>query len=324
MKKFTIILSDICIWNYHELLTFLITNQKKDVLLHLNFEGVCLTNIGLYKLLDQFEFKSVTIVTSNWLEKHSKYKIVLSKLDNHLRAYPKILDNTIFHQWNNKKIFGVFFNRPTWYRIGIATYLNSFQKNKSLIHFISDPLNEDKRSLFELQPLFRYDPTMVKYFINNLDDFPKIQINDNFDKIPDANRQRISTYNMTYNVRDLYINFLIDIVAESIVRGDSFFPTEKITRPILLKKPFIIMGSRNYLNYIKQLGFKTFGSFWDESYDYYDNKDRYLQILNLIEILSKKELKELQSIYQNMQEILDHNYNLLINRKYLKSINYVK
>ena len=31
--------------------------------------------------------------------------------------------------------------------------------------------------------------------------------------------------------------------------------------------PFIVLGPKGYLHNLKRLGFKTFGTFWNESYD---------------------------------------------------------
>jgi hypothetical protein len=93
---------------------------------------------------------------------------------------------------------------------------------------------------------------------------------------------------------------------------------------MLLKKPFIIFGSQDYLLYLRQMGFKTFYNFWDEDYDGFETKDRYVRILKLINELSTKSIDELTDMYLGMQEILDHNYNLLITQEFSKKINYVE
>jgi hypothetical protein len=72
------------------------------------------------------------------------------------------------------------------------------------------------------------------------------------------------------------------------------------------------------------MGFKTFYDFWDEDYDGYQGKERFSRILHLINDLSKKSIKELETMYWDMQYILDHNYNLLLTQQYKKQITYVK
>lgn len=83
------------------------------------------------------------------------------------------------------------------------------------------------------------------------------------------------------------------------------------------------MGSKCFLIHLRQMGFRTFHDFWDEDYDGHYPHDRYAKILKLIDELSKKSIEELQDMYTNMKPILDHNYNLLIEKKFTKEITYV-
>jgi hypothetical protein len=124
----------------------------------------------------------------------------------------------------------------------------------------------------------------------------------------------------TDQLSKFYTDFLIDIVAETWVSGQSFYPTEKTVRPMLLKKPFIVFGSRDYLDYLHQMGLKTFNNFWSEDYDGYADQNRYTKILKLIDDLSKKSPGELQQMYRDMQNILEHNYNLVTTHSYLRDI----
>jgi hypothetical protein len=118
----------------------------------------------------------------------------------------------------------------------------------------------------------------------------------------------------------MYRDIFVDIVAETHVAGKTFFPTEKTIRPMWLRKPFIIFGSKNYLCYLRQMGFRTFGDFWDEDYDGYEAADRFLKIQLLIDLLASKSFNELEKMYWDMQYTLDHNYNLLMSQQYNKHI----
>jgi hypothetical protein len=117
-----------------------------------------------------------------------------------------------------------------------------------------------------------------------------------------------------------YKDIFVDILSESHVAGNTFFPTEKTTRPMWLKKPFIIFASKDYLDYLHQMGFRTFSDFWDETYDGYEGRDRYLKILELIDTIAKKSRSELNEMYQAMKFTLDHNYNMLHTQAYNTNI----
>jgi hypothetical protein len=57
----------------------------------------------------------------------------------------------------------------------------------------------------------------------------------------------------------------VSIVSETTQM--EFFPTEKIFKSLMLGHPFILFGGRHSLRKLRDLGFKTFGSVIDESYD---------------------------------------------------------
>jgi len=94
--------------------------------------------------------------------------------------------------------------------------------------------------------------------------------------------------------------------------------SEKTIRAILYMNPFVINGDVGTLAYLQDLGFKTFGDFWDESYDLIQNIDeRQKEIIKIIKNLENKNLKEL---YNKMRPILEHNRNVLMNTDWLKTL----
>ena len=315
MNKFKIIPADTFIWNKIELIQFLTHNQGKDIVIDTSEEGCSLHAVGLYTLLDCFKFSSVTIICNNIIESHDRYSIVGYKFFKFFDVGPSKYSN--FWHWSQLKIFGAFYNRPLWHRIGLASNLEASYKDVTLLNFRADPHNEDNRQFFELQQLFNYCPNSAALFLQVKDCFPQqIETVDGY--TPGAQTQQ-----HTDQLCAFYPDILIDIVAETFVKGDSFFVTEKTIRPILMKKPFIIMGPKNFMIYLRQMGFRTFYEYWDEDYDGFSLKQRYKMILSLIDHLSHKSKNELDQMYQSMQEILDHNYNLLISKQYNTNIKYV-
>ena len=89
---------------------------------------------------------------------------------------------------------------------------------------------------------------------------------------------------------------------------------------MLLKKPFIVFASQNYLDYLHQMGFKTFCNYWNENYDGFSERDRFIKILKLIDSIVAMPSHELKSMYNDMQSVLDHNYNLLLSQQFSKNI----
>lgn len=315
MTKFDIVPASNYIWNQLELIDFLLQNQGHDIMLTTNAEGCCCCAIGLYDLLDKFQFKSVTIVTANPFEHHDHYQIKSAHSWRFLSVSTAVEDR--YHCWNKRKIFGTIYGRPLWHRIGIAAHLLVHHRRLSLIGCRADVHNVDNRELFEVSRLFQHDPDSLQKFSSNWQQFPMLL--KNLDRYTPGEQHTDGYISQTKRV---YADFLIDIVAETFTDGDCFFVTEKTVRPMMLKKPFIIFGSKHYLLYLRRMGFRTFADFWNEDYDGYEGRERFVRILDLIDSLAQKSKDELERMYWGMQYSLDHNYNLLLNQSYNRTINF--
>lgn len=103
---------------------------------------------------------------------------------------------------------------------------------------------------------------------------------------------------------------LFHVVTETIFYDNKLHLTEKIFKPIVVKRPFLLVGSQGSLNYLKSYGFRTFDKWIDESYDTVENHDlRIEKIVCELEKLCKLTKTQLDQMYNEMQEILIYNYN---------------
>ena len=311
-NRFVLLPANDFIWNYDALLEFLIRNQGQSILLDTNTEGVCLQTAGVYKLLQKFNFNSVKIHTSNLLEHHDQYQVHMRKPLQFFTV--KHTNYTEYHHWNTRKIFAGLYNRPLWYRLGLAAEMQVNYQEQSVINLRADPHDVDQTMLFEVQKLFENAPDSFAKFAQVVHTWPRqIEQQDGYTK---GN----NTTGHTDQLMHFYTDFLIDIVAETWTQGDCFFPTEKTVRPMLLKKPMIVMGPKNHLAYLRQMGFRTFADFWDESYDGYEGADRYVRVLTLINQLATKSTSELETMYWDMEYTLQYNFDLLKNQNYQQTI----
>jgi hypothetical protein len=310
MNQFCIGCTSDRIWNLIDLIKFLVENQHQKIEITLEPEAICLTNLGVYDILDCFEFEQVNIFTWNPLEHHNRYQIHL-KSNNFWFKKTHNIDPTL-HSWDTKKIFFCFYHRPTAARLGIASHVNNRYPEKSLIHF-SAPVDDDNLSQFELDKLLKYDNAAIESAGQLISKLPCLLGST-------AQYTAFRGYDYSDPLTLCYQNILVDLVVESHVAGNTFFPTEKTTRPMCLKKPFIIFGSANYLEYLRQMGFRTFSDFWSEDYDGYEGKERYFRICALIDDIATRSVTDLESMYYDMQYTLDHNYKLLQTQTYQPAI----
>ena len=86
--------------------------------------------------------------------------------------------------------------------------------------------------------------------------------------------------------------------------------SEKTYKPIALKMPFILIDQPYSLRRLRDLGYKTFYSLWDESYDdIEDPKKRMETVVDLVAYLNSR--KDFLDIIESCEDIVNHNFNLL-------------
>jgi hypothetical protein len=104
-------------------------------------------------------------------------------------------------------------------------------------------------------------------------------------------------------------NSLLQVVTETVYEEDTLHLTEKIFKPIVMQMPFVLVGAKNNLEYLRSYGFKTFGDFWDESYDSMDNNDRISAVIKVLKDLNNLSLKEKAQLQKQIAPIVQHNFD---------------
>jgi len=103
---------------------------------------------------------------------------------------------------------------------------------------------------------------------------------------------------------------IVHLVTETVFNYPNIFLSEKTFKPFINKRPFLLASSPGCLKNLQDLGFKTFNDYWDESYDAItDPVDRIIAIVDILEALCQLPFSHLLNMLDNMQPILEHNYN---------------
>lgn len=114
------------------------------------------------------------------------------------------------------------------------------------------------------------------------------------------------------NVIELYDRAFCDLVVESVT--ENIFWTEKTARPIMLGKPFFIIGAPGINTRLKDYGFKLYDELFDYSEDDNPNLEHRIScIVHQIKALEKQDLTEIYAalkdkIYYNCRH-LEHIIN---------------
>jgi hypothetical protein len=77
--------------------------------------------------------------------------------------------------------------------------------------------------------------------------------------------------------------------------------------------PFIIVGTRGSLQYLRSYGFRTFEGIWDESYDLAEDDVRIERIASLLRSLDELSPEGKQDLFEMACPIVEHNWNHFYN-----------
>ena len=287
-----------------------------------------------------FEKNDIIIVTANMIAKERHEKIISTyNLEDNFTVFPysyfqhnlwwlkdlgKLLDPNLRksvenefniylknNQINKKKFHFLCFNRiPRGNRLAIFGELsyNENLKGKSILSLGWEPTRNKTLFVKLIKDFVRTD---YKYDIQKLIDFYTRYDNSKhytYD-CPDLEHNKANVLNQY-----AHENAFVNIVTETLINPKSVFFSEKTFKPIYACQPFIILGNPESLKKLKELGFKTFDKWWDESYDeeyLFINKVKKIKDI-LIEISLKTD-DELSKMLIDMENVLSHNYDVFIN-----------
>ena len=111
--------------------------------------------------------------------------------------------------------------------------------------------------------------------------------------------------NLLYIVTESIFNYCVPFRDNGMTRDVS----EKTWKPIALKMPFIIIGQPFGLKRLREFGYKTFHTLWNEDYDnILDERLRMHSIVDLVVSLSKR--KDFKEMIESCRDIVEHNFKL--------------
>lgn len=305
---------------------FLEADLKKPLLIDMCFQGISLIKSGAHKIIQQLTVDTgrnpseIYMFNPNHLENFLEYQ--------NLNQYPVCDEFLRMHGYwaetcnkpdKNSRRFGHFIGRPTTPRIKL--FFDIEQQNISQ-HFLLSKLRMDPDVGYWKIPHFNLD-CLDKWFPSEkqssafdswysdefkIDSIDELSMSDQYDLTKTARK----------NIVDRSALYHIDIVFEGLTDGLTFAPTEKLIRSLITEKPFIVYAAKNYMAHLKNIGFKTFDTLWDENYDNFEQVDRYDLIFQLINKLANLSDNDFLDLMEQTHKICQHNKELLaqLNVKY--------
>lgn len=111
------------------------------------------------------------------------------------------------------------------------------------------------------------------------------------------------------NLLSSSVEFVVDTIMQDTQLTLDFNQTaDRPFRSFVTGKPFIYAGPCKGISYLRELGYKTFHEFWDESYDLLpDWRDRMHEVKRNWERICRASHRELAMLTSQLTDILEHN-----------------
>lgn len=140
---------------------------------------------------------------------------------------------------------------------------------------------------------------------------------------PTDGKSWAQTFGKYHNIRcsdlidpSIYNESFYSCVVETVIPADnrmSMF-SEKQAKPIITRRPFILVGTKDHLKAFRSLGFKTFSPVIDESYD--DEPDMHKRYSMILDAMQKLCEQNPADVYQKLEHVLEHNHNHFYNHSW--------
>jgi len=117
--------------------------------------------------------------------------------------------------------------------------------------------------------------------------------------------------------KEIYENSWLSIISESTAHNGFFCPSEKIGKPLIAGRPFIVLAEKNFLKNLRLIGFATFHPFIDEKYDEIDDiKIRTQAAFNSFQKIKNLDFSDFEKY---IKPILSHNVEMMKDKSKLTS-----
>lgn len=212
-----------------------------------------------------------------------------------------IPDNPTWQTHNNSVLFGAVFGRFSIDRFLLASFLETKLKQDSFVIF--QPTELWMKNHFDSDCNFK---ELYKEQLSWYNNKTKVEQAIPTNQGPGGSGG-VHWKNSTKDYVNIWPKYKIEIVAETDPHN-KYQITEKTTRCLITKKPFIIMSGCGVLQHLKNLGFQTFDPWINESYDQEPIVNQRLQMIQQ-EILRIAQLSESDKsqMFIGIQSALDYN-----------------
>jgi hypothetical protein len=264
------------------------THAEKFIVLDFSAEGPSITALGISEMIQKINRDPATVRITGWSNNYEQVPYVRMERHHcsHFFDYSKMYWTDPVDSTNAPYLIGLFLGRNTVARNCIFYDSAHRWPDKFLISRLKNrnpdcwSVSPNSIALEKIEDWVAPDQiNQIMHWVQTIN-WPSI---DN-KKVQDYYQENSAAECVVSLLRH-YSQFHVDLVCETYSRGSAFFPTEKTVRPIMAGKPMLVYGPKNFLANLRALGFCTWSSCWDESYDQYEGPERWQRMRQVIDNL---------------------------------------
>ena len=307
-----------------ELCSAIIKEMTEHGSLHLHTkEAFSFKQNGLYELLDQlceywgWSADQVLLTTPNSAERHDRYTIkkVNYIYDGLTQAHfppphTRMIDqlrNIKALPWDGSHYYGLFLGRANATRLRAIELHRKFQfRDRGLTSYLND--NEHY-----------IDPkSLLTYLCESDARWSDVRAIRPYSDVGDVLPVPVRPPYHILGWEQIYKQIPIEIVCETSETEDSMIMTEKMARPILYKRPFLLISGRTSLNqhlrrqsvFDVDFSIKTFNHVISDAYDLDEGIPRVDHVFDILYDLINT--GKIHTLLEKCQEDIEHNYQTLM------------
>lgn len=298
----------------------LLKEINSTIIINYSHEGH-LNEYFVGEILKNISYKKIIFLYNDYLNDFSKYKsknvsfirvnYYLNRSSRYFQHNLKLNNISEVLNYEEKKYHFLSFNQyPHHHRVKI---ISEIYKNNIIDKF-----------LISYNPKFYETLGDVKYdYENQLKDLGYFEDYKLFISLPEKKVDFETTFRISgYGYEDVqpYRESIISLISDTIFFKHQGFISEKVFKPIMYLQPFLIAGPPYYLKEIRNMGFKTFDGFIDESYDEeVDDKLRLEKVISELIRISNLPIEVLKHKLKEFENVLIYNQMKLLSFDYQKS-----
>lgn len=192
--------------------------------------------------------------------------------------------------------------RPHFHRLALTTLLFD-EKDKGILTCAKQGAVAPEYFRMHLKKLEEYNLKIQEKFVRDILPVLPLTVDDGID-VEIENPALDTKYDKFF---DSYIHIVTETFFEQL--GNRMFFSEKAFKPMAMLQPFVFFGQKHSLKTLRDLGYKTFHPYINESYDDVDDDNQRMDLaVQEIKRLINMDHDQLWLLIQKLVPVIEHNF----------------